>query len=103
MWHFYLARGRRQFGRKKDMQFIDRTQPQYKPLDARPPSAVNALDAGFGVRHVGERIDKAGDRWLAEAQTVARTARLIVHGEPAWRVADKGSDGPARRVRYCDI
>ena len=84
----------------EDMQFIDRTQPAYQRLDPRP---LRRSTHGFGVRHVGEQIDKAGDRWLAEAQTVARTARLIVNGEPAWRVADKGSDGPARCARYSDI
>ena len=33
----------------EDMQFIDRTQPHYRPLDPRPPSAVAGSDAGFGV------------------------------------------------------
>lgn len=86
-----------------DMQFIDRTQPHYKPLDPRPPSTIDASEAGFGVRHVGERIDKAGDRWLAEAQTVARTARQIVAGEHPWYVADEGMDGSTRGTRYSDI
>jgi ATP-dependent helicase/nuclease subunit A len=87
----------------EDMQFIDRAQPAYRLLDARPAGAVDPLEAGFGVRHVGERIDAAGDRWLAEAQAIARTAALMVNGEPAWRVADQGSDAPARGARYSDV
>ena len=86
-----------------DMQFVDRTQPRYRPLDARPVAAVDPTQADLAVRHVGARIDKAGDRWLAEAQTVAQIARQIVNGSVPWRVVDKGSPGPARRACYSDL
>jgi len=82
-----------------DMQRVERVQPAYQSLDPRP--AERGAD-DFGVRHVGRRIDSAGERWQEEAQTVACLTREIVNGATPWSVTERGSATP-RRARFSDI
>ena len=57
----------------EDMQFIDRAQPAYTPLGSAPACCGRrCADAASASATSASAIDKAGERWLAEAQTVAR-------------------------------
>ena len=84
-----------------DMQFIDRAQPAYTPLDARPATAVDLAEAGFGVQVIGAQIDRAAERWQVEAEAVARVAART-RGAPCTS-PNRGAAAAARAARSSDI
>ena len=88
-----------------DMLYEARVQPAYEPLAARPPDGLDpeSADKQLGVRHIGGRVETAGERWLAEARAVAGLARQIVEGSGPWSVMDKSSPHIARVARFNDI
>jgi len=78
---------------KEDMQRTPHVQPAYQPLHPRPSDMSDAH--GFGVRHIGRRVDTAAERWREEAESVAGLAAQIVSGSSPWLVTDRAATAAA--------
>ncbi|HLG73380.1 MAG TPA: UvrD-helicase domain-containing protein [Chloroflexota bacterium] len=75
-------------------------QPDYRALHPRPGS-LDCQPPRHGAYRLGGPVDgKAGDRWLAEARSVAALAHQIIRD--GWLVTS-GSDAAPRPARYGDI
>ena len=76
-------------------------QPEYRKLHPRPEAPQNGEVPRRGAYRLGGLVEgKAGDRWLAEANAVAKIARQIV--QEGWLVTRGDKSEPAK-ARYQDI
>jgi ATP-dependent exoDNAse (exonuclease V) beta subunit len=87
-----------------EMQPQENVQPEYARLVPRPVLDGTNLDlAQCGVRYVGGPADtRAGERWVREAETIARIAHFAVRERWPVTVQEEGH-WYVRPARYRDI